>query len=132
MGKIYSLPNRFLGIDDSNAHEYNKWSLSKRSALRWYAHMKKVDEVARQYRQSVCVINYDNLCVSPAPTLKVLKDFFGLRFNFKTPNIKIDSLRKKDKLNSSDVSDIHNSLLHLNKLAPTLDEQYIPMSEYLS
>nr|WP_133004963.1 sulfotransferase [Marinobacter sp. JH2] len=124
----FPVPNRFLGVSDENIGHYKRYSLAQRSALRWAVHMERLDNLKRKYPDSVFIMNYEQLCVSPEVQLHKLSDFLGCKNDFKGPVVETSALYKKNKLKEkSDVLLIVKGYFSSN---PLPDEKYIPLSDY--
>jgi hypothetical protein len=103
----YSLPNRFLGINETNAEGYESFSVAKKCALRWLAHAKQLENLEKRLGDKVFIIEYEKLSDSPKEVLMNLRFFLGLKREFDTPQVKVDSRKKwKGQLSTDDLSDI--------------------------
>ena len=110
--KRFSIPNRFLGINEEIKAEYERYPIEIKCALRWLSHKKQMDELKEKLGTRLIVINYENLIEAPTDDLEKLRKFIGLKQSTPKPFIKKDTLVKwKKNLNKKQISLISNFLL---------------------
>ncbi len=96
--KEYPVPNRFLGIDDSNKHIYDDFSLSKKCALRWNAHLAQMKYLEKRLGDRMLVIRYESLIRNTTGVVEKIADFINLSTSIPPPkNVKTSSLDKWKK-----------------------------------
>lgn len=103
----FPVPNEFLGIDKRISNEYKKYSMTKRCALRWLSHERRIAFLKKILNNRLTIIRYEDFVINTSDSLKYLKDFLGLRENIPLPKIKKDSLNKwKKYLNQKQIDEI--------------------------
>jgi hypothetical protein len=99
---LYPVPNEFLGIRYGEEQFYARLTLAERSALRWASHIEKMNDAAAELLHRICIIRYEDLCLSHEETKDKLARFLGVQNQFSIPDINFSSLTKKDALSKTD------------------------------
>jgi hypothetical protein len=105
----YPVPNRFLGITMENLDAYAEMSLAARCAVRWRAHLHRLDELESRLGERMIRLRYHELQTNTHAELDRLQGFLGLKKQIPFPDIKTDSLdRWKQELSQEQVADIRD------------------------
>ena len=90
----YPVPNRFLGITESNREAYASMSLVERCTLRWIAHQQELKRLGREMRGAFLLLEYESLQRDTLNQLTRLQTFLDLEQRFGDVSVKSDSLDK--------------------------------------
>lgn len=82
--KDYPLPNRFLGVTEETAEDYDKMSLMERCVWRWCSHKDIIDE-SSLWRDSH-LVEYDVITMSHNYAMNAIRRFMGTDIPNGTPN----------------------------------------------
>lgn len=103
----FPLPNKFLGISESNANEYEKYPLAKKCALRWLAHKNRMSQLVKENKYNLHVVSYEKLINQTEKEIKKIEEFLGLTTNIPIPEVKKGSLNKwTDELSGDEINQI--------------------------
>jgi len=123
--------SRFLGLTKDIAENYDRYSIAQKSALRWCAHMYRLDKVTRMHKKSFLVVNYEQLCRRPEPILKAIENFLELDHEFSIPDVNLASLDKKRQLLDKDIDFITRMVDEYFSVNRLEDENFVPLKRYL-
>jgi hypothetical protein len=84
----YPVPNRFLGIDESNKDAYASLSLAQQCALRWESHNRRMQALIPLLGGKLHIVNYESLHDDPPGELEKMRRFLNLQSDFPPPEIK--------------------------------------------
>jgi hypothetical protein len=103
----YPVPNRFLGVTEENCGLYAEMSLAARCAVRWHAHLHRLDELETRLGERMIRLRYSDLQTNTRPELHRLQEFLRLKAPIPFPNIKAGSLdRWKKDLTDDQIAEI--------------------------
>lgn len=103
----YPVPNRFLGVTEENSEAYAAMSLAARCAVRWRAHLHRLDELEGALGDRMIRLRYHELQTNTADELRRLQGFLRLKALIPFPDIKTGSLdRWKKDLTDEQIADI--------------------------
>ncbi|MDZ5696130.1 sulfotransferase [Chelativorans sp. M5D2P16] len=103
----YPVPNRFLGVSEDNREAYARMSLAGRCAVRWHAHLRRLDELETVLGERMIRMRYHKLQTDTAQELQRLQEFLDLDDPIARPEIKSKSLvRWKEDLSEQQVAEI--------------------------
>ena len=103
----FPIPNRFLGITESNRADYEQLSLAGRCALRWLSHADRMRELRSELGERLEVFGYEDLIENTRDQLHRLQAFLKLRTPIPQPSPKRESLDKwRTNLTSQQRADI--------------------------
>ena len=103
----FPVPNRFLGITEDNREAYAQMSLAARCAVRWHAHLKRLDELESVLGDRMIRLRYHDLQTDTEAELERLATFLDLDDPIPAPEIKKDSLdRWKQDLSEQQIAEI--------------------------
>jgi hypothetical protein len=103
----YPVPNRFLGITRENREAYAQMSLAGRCAVRWLAHLRRLDELEGVLGERMIRLRYDDLQLRTAEELARLQRFLRLQAPIPFPAIKKESLERwKSELSPEQIAAI--------------------------
>ncbi|MFC6489119.1 sulfotransferase family protein [Nitratireductor sp. GCM10026969] len=103
----YPVPNRFLGVSEDNREAYARMSLAGRCAVRWHAHLRRLDELETVLGERMIRMRYHKLQTDTTRELERLQEFLDLDDPIARPEIKSKSLdRWKEDLSEQQVAEI--------------------------
>lgn len=88
----FPVPNRFLGITPANRADYAGMPPAAQCALRWQAHMTRLESLAAPLGSRLLVVDYEDLVLNPALPLARLNAFLRLPKAIPTPAVQAESL----------------------------------------
>jgi hypothetical protein len=95
----FPVPNRFLGITPENHAAYAALPQAARCALRWQAHMERLERLQAALGGRLLVVDYEDLVRNPELPITRLNAFLRLATPIATPTVKAQSLdRWRDEL----------------------------------
>ncbi|MCT7377840.1 sulfotransferase family protein [Chelativorans salis] len=104
----YPVPNRFLGVSEENREAYAQMSLAGRCAVRWRAHLHRLDELEGVLGDRMIRMRYHELQTETTRELVRLQEFLKLDEPIPHPEVKSDSLsRWKKDLSEEQIAEIH-------------------------
>ena len=74
----FPLPNRFLGISEDLAGQYESLPLATKCALRWLAHHRELNRLRETLGSCLIVLSYETLLLETARELSRLQSFLKL------------------------------------------------------
>ncbi|QTL96752.1 sulfotransferase [Iocasia frigidifontis] len=106
--KRFPIPNEFLGIDHKIAADYSKMSMTEKCTLRWVAHMKKIDYLAKSnIKNRMLIISYERLVENTIEVLIKIKKFLDLSESFNVPVVNKETIYKwQQQLSESQCEEI--------------------------
>lgn len=103
----FPIPNPFLGITEENAVHYPNMSLEARCALRWRAHMDRMDYFAARLGNRMHLAEYERLIENTEEELAKINLFLELETPIPLPLVKRKSLDKwRRQLSATQCRDI--------------------------
>jgi hypothetical protein len=106
--KKNSIPNKFLGITESNTITYDYLIPVAQYTMQWGAHLKEMIRLKSVLGPKLFIIRYENLINKNHMFLLKLQEFLGLSSSLICDKIKRESLYKwKKNLNCTEVDCIH-------------------------
>jgi hypothetical protein len=90
----FPLPNRFLGIDDTTARDYDGLPVVKQCALRWIAHRRQMGRLRASLGVRLTVLHYEELIRDTPGQVEALGQFLHLQTPPPVPPVKAESLDK--------------------------------------
>lgn len=108
----FPVPNDFLGIDCETAANYSRMGLAEKCALRWAAHMKRINYLAKtNLKTRLLTISYEDLVLNSSNELIRLQNFLGLVESFSSPDIDKKAVNKwQQQLSTREYEGIKNIL----------------------
>jgi hypothetical protein len=101
----FPIPNRFLGITEDIASEYESIPFASQCAMRWLAHRDRLDGLRTSLGDSLFVISYESFASDTEKIIADLQRFLNLCTSIPIPDVKTDSLHKWKKQLSDDEID---------------------------
>lgn len=74
----YGVPNEFLGIDETNAGEYDSLDPAAQAALRWRSHHNRMQELQHSLEGRLLLLDYEDLIDNYEANLCRLWEFLGV------------------------------------------------------
>lgn len=103
----YPVPNRLLGISEENRDAYARMSLAGRCAVRWHAHLHRLDELESVLGDRMIRMRYHELQTNTTRELSRLQEFLELEEPIPQPKVNSDSLsRWKKDLSEQQIAEI--------------------------
>ncbi|WP_163267684.1 sulfotransferase family protein [Chelativorans alearense] len=103
----YPVPNRFLGVTEENREDYARMSLAGRCAVRWRAHLHRLDELEGVLGDRMIRMRYHELQTETTRELVRLQEFLKLDEPIPQPEVKSESLdRWKKDLSEEQIAEI--------------------------
>ncbi len=107
--KEFPIPNRFLGITEEMADNYETLPLASQCALRWLAHHNRMNDLRDYLGNNLLLISYETFARDTEHTINALQRFLGLQQPVPVPEVKVESLDKwKSQLSEGDVKAIQD------------------------
>jgi hypothetical protein len=76
--------NPFLGITEGNKGDFESLSLESKCAIRWLAHINRLEYLEKRFPENVIVVNYEDFYDKNEFLMEKLKDFLELDFDLKS------------------------------------------------
>lgn len=102
----FPLPNPFLGIGVADRERYVTMSIAEKSALRWISHVKRLGELRAALGGRLLIVKYEDLCNQGVSQMQRVAEFAQVENLFSMPEVKTNSLYKKNQLNDNDFKQI--------------------------
>lgn len=90
----FPVPNRFFGVSDAMAAEYDLMPPAAKCAARWRAHHDELQRLSGVMGSRLSVISYESLQLSTADEVSRLEEFLELRNPLPMPEVRTDSLNR--------------------------------------
>lgn len=102
--KEFPVPNRFLGIAESDEANYEDLPVAVKCAMRWRSHRDQMEHLKSQLGERIMVVQYEKLVNNTAVLLDEIGEFVGLTSPIPSPQTKASSLDKwKGQLSGSEI-----------------------------
>jgi hypothetical protein len=102
----YGVPNRFIGVDETNLDRFRAASLAGRCAYRWLSHVRRIRELRDDPSVPLSLVHYEDLLVEPTQVVRALLNTVGGRVDDVTDyESKLASLSKWEQVLSSEQVD---------------------------
>jgi hypothetical protein len=81
-------------------------SIAEKSALRWISHVKRLGELRAALGGRLLIVKYEDLCNQGVSQMQRVAEFAQVENLFSMPEVKTNSLYKKNQLNDNDFKQI--------------------------
>lgn len=107
----FPLPNRFLGISETNRERYAQMNLVQRCTVRWLAHQQQLTHLNRSLGDGFALMSYEALMLDTPDQLAQLQQFLSLEQPFPASRVKASSLDKwRSQLSPTQIAQIDELL----------------------
>ncbi len=104
----FPVPNRFLGISEEIAADYEDLSQVKKLAMRWLAHRDRLQYLRPILAGSLLTIDYEQFAAEPEQIVGQLEKFLQLSQPLYVPEVRIASLTNwQTELSEQEIEEIH-------------------------
>ncbi len=90
----YPVPNRFLGISEEMAADYDRMPLASKCAVRWQAHLDELRRLGAVLGPRLCLVSYEALQTSTVEEVHRIGQFLELRSPIPVPQVRTASLNR--------------------------------------
>ncbi len=90
----YPVPNRFLGITEEMAADYDCMPLASKCTVRWQAHLDELHRLSAVLGPRLCLVSYEALQTSAVEEIDRIGQFLELRSPIPAPEVRTASLNR--------------------------------------